>query len=75
MKKDKEIKLYEEPVIKVVKFTIEHGFSGSFGGGSEDIGDGTGIPIDGDDGDVIPLGSNRSFSVDHSFQRSFDGSF
>jgi hypothetical protein len=74
MKKDKEIKLYEEPVIKVVKFTIEHGFSGSFGGGSEGIGDGSGIPIDGDD-DEIPLGSNRSFSVDHSFQRSFDGSF
>lgn len=34
MKKDKEIKLYEEPVIKVVKFTIEHGFEGSWGGGS-----------------------------------------
>lgn len=72
MKKDKEIKLYEEPVIKVVKFTIEHGFDGSFGGGSEGGEDGPGIPIDGDE---IPLGSNRSFSVDHSFQRSFGGSF
>ena len=72
MKKDKEIKLYEEPVIKVVKFTIEHGFSGSFGGGSEGSEDGPDIPIGGDD---IPLGSNRSFSVDHSFQSSFDGSF
>lgn len=71
MKKDKEIKLYEEPVIKVVKFTIEHGFSGSFGGGSEGGDDGPVISID----DDIPLGSNRSFSVDHSFQRSFDGSF
>ncbi len=35
MKKDKEIKLYEEPVIKVVKFTIEHGFEGSWSGGGE----------------------------------------
>ena len=67
MKKDKEIKLYEEPVIKVVKFTIELGFDGSFGGGSEGGEDGPDIEI--------PLGSNRSFSVDHSFQRSFDGSF
>ena len=72
MKKDKEIKLYEEPVIKVVKFSIELGVGGSFGGASEGGEDGPDIPIDGDE---IPLGSNRSFSVDHSFQRSFDGSF
>jgi len=44
MKKDKEIKLYEEPVIKVVKFQVEHGFAASpeMGGGenpSEDDGD------------------------------------
>ena len=67
MKKDKEIKLYEEPVIKDVKFQVEHGFAASpeLGGGSEG----------GEDGPGIPLGSNRSFSVDHSFQRSFGGSF
>lgn len=72
MKKDKEIKLYEEPVIKVVKFTIEHGFAGSFDGGSEGGEDGPSISFVGGENS---LGSNRSFSVDHSFQRSFDGSF
>ena len=67
MKKDKEIKLYEEPVIKVVKFTIELGFDGSFGGGSEGGEDGPDIEI--------RLGSSSSSSVDHALESSFDGSF
>lgn len=58
MKKDKEIKLYEEPVIKVVKFTIEHGFENSpWGGGS------TGTEEDDpvDPGWDAPMSNNSSY--------------
>jgi len=55
MKKDKEIKLYEEPMIKVVSFTIERGFGDSVSGGGES-------PIDDtDDPDGSPQGSSSGF--------------
>lgn len=37
MKKE-EFNMYEKPTVKVVKFMVEHGFAGSFGGGSEGTG-------------------------------------
>lgn len=59
MKKDKEIKLYEEPVIKVVKFTIEHGFAGSpWSGGGE--GTGEDDPVD-PGWEEAPMSNNSSY--------------
>lgn len=70
MKKDKEIKLYEEPVIKVVKFTIEHGFAGSESGTGEDP------VVDPDDPDASPQGSSSGFfSVNSGKNELFSHSF
>lgn len=70
MKKDKEIKLYEEPVIKVVKFTIEHGFAGSEWGTGENPGE------DPDDPDASPQGSSSGFfSVNSGKNELFSHSF
>ena len=70
MKKDKEIKLYEEPVIKVVKFTIEHGFAGS------ELGTGEDPVVDPDDPDTSPQGSSSGFfSVNSGKNELFSHSF
>ena len=73
MKKDKEIKLYEEPVIKVVKFTIEHGFAGSeYATGEDPVVD----PGEPDDPDASPQGSSSGFfSVNSGKNDLFSHSF
>lgn len=63
MKKDKEIKLYEEPVVKVVKFTIECGFQISPGGG-EGGGQGGGETGGDDEVEDAPYFGNSYFKID-----------
>lgn len=48
--KTSKMKIYEQPTVKVVRFMVEGGFAGSFGGDNEnpDLGDGTELG-DGDD--------------------------
>lgn len=70
MKKVKHLALYQEPLIKVVSFTVELGLDGSFGGGSEGGEDGPDIPIGGDD---IPLGVSRSNGIDAAATSHFGG--
>ena len=68
MKKNKEIKLYEEPVIKVVKFTIELGFDGSWGGGGE--GTGEDDPVE-PGWDEAPMSNNSSYFKNISGMQHF----
>lgn len=71
MKKDKEIKLYEEPVIKVVKFQVEHGFAAS-----PETGTGENPGVDTDDPDASPQGSSSGFiSVNSGKNDIFSHSF
>lgn len=63
MKKAKENKLYEEPVIKVVKFQVEHGFEAS-----PEIGTGEN-PIE-DDGDYVSSHSG-GITADNFGQRDW----